>query len=276
MPEADVTICLPEAPKPYSRHFGQLVANVQSRWDARFVVASFFGPVPLELDGMYPVAQSLVPEVLDDASKRRISEAMKRFSHRLKTPFSMVWDGDGSLSTLEMMVPGRKRQPQDPEMLRVAATADMQFGGGAADVLLAGRVELVRSPNTGRVRNVLSDGEHILSLRAGDGLFSLRLAGAERLRRAFPPPALRVSVDPDAAGFAAQGRNVFAKFVVGCDAGLRPNDEVLVVDEKDALVAVGRALMVREEMLSFEKGMAVRVRQGARGHGGTADPDGDD
>ena len=270
MPGADVTICLPEAPKPYSRHYGQLVAEVQSRWDARFVVASFFGPVPLELDGMYPVAQSLVPEILDDASKRRISEAMKRFSHRLKTPFSMIWEGDGSLSALEMMVPGRKRQPQDPETLRVAATADMQFGAGAADVLLAGRVELVRSPNTGRVRNVLSDGEHILSLRAGDGLFSLRLPGAERLRRAFPPPALRVSVDADAAEFAAEGKNVFAKFVVGCDPGLRPNDEVLVVDEKDALVAVGRALMVREEMLSFEKGMAVRVRQGARAPGGAA------
>ena len=275
MPAADVTICLPDGPKPYSRHFGQLVADVQSRWDARFVVASFFGPVPLELDGMYPVAQSLVPDILDEASDRRIAEAMKRFSHRLRTPFSIIWEGAGSLSALEMLVPPRKGPPGDPEMLRVAATADMQFGAGAADVLLAGKLELVRSPNTGRVRNVLSDGEHILSLRAGDGLFSLRLPGAERLRRAFPPPALRVSVDADAAPFAAQGKNVFARFVVGCDPGLRPNDEVLVVDGQDNLVAVGRALMVKEEMAAFRKGMAVRVRQGAKGSSGAAGADGD-
>jgi 7-cyano-7-deazaguanine tRNA-ribosyltransferase len=268
MPAADVTICLPEAPKPYSRHFGQLVADVQSRWDARFVVASFFGPVPLELDGMYPVAQSLVPDDLDDASDRRIEEAMKRFSHRLKTPFSIIWEGPGSISALEMLVPPRKAPLADPEMLRVAATADMQFGAGAADALLAGHVELVRSPNTGRVRNVSADGEHILSLRAGDGLFSLRLPGAERLRRAFPPPALRVTVDADAANFAAQGKNVFAKFVKDSDPGLRPNDEVLVVDDRDILVAVGRALMVREEMAAFRKGMAVRVRQGAKGRNG--------
>jgi len=275
MPPADVTICLPEGPKPYSRHFYQTVSEIESRWDARFVVASFFGPVPLELDGMYPVAQSLVPDELDGESIRRMSEAMKRFSHRLKTPFSLVWEGPGSLSALEMMVQPRKTPLDDPEMRRVAATADMQFGAGAAKALLSGRLELVRSPNTGRVRNVLSDGQHILSLRATDGLFSLRLPGAERLRRAFPPPALRVKVDADAAVFAAQGKNVFARFVLDCDPGLRPNDEVLVVDGTDALVAVGRAFMVREEMLAFRKGMAVRVRRGAGSRGGDAENDGD-
>jgi 7-cyano-7-deazaguanine tRNA-ribosyltransferase len=264
MPSAEITVCLPEGPKPYSRYYHELVARVQDRWDARFVVASFFGPVPLELDGMYPVAQSLVPEQLDPASVQRIGDAMKRFSHRLRTPISIVWDGPGSMDALEMLASPRKDLPQDPEMLRVSATADMQFGAGAAGALLAGKVELVRSPNTGRVRNVLSDGEHLLSLRAGDGQFSLRVPGAERLRRAFPSPALRVMVDADAAEFAAQGKNVFAKFVKDCDPGLRPNDEVMVVDEKDTLAAVGRALMVRDEMLAFGRGMAVRVRQGVR------------
>jgi len=273
MPRANVTVCLPEGPKPYSRHFGPVISEVESRWDARFVVASFFGPVPLELDGMYPVAQSLVPEELDEASKRRVSEAMKRFSHRLGTQFSIIWEGPSSLQALDMMVPPRKGLPQDPQMGRVAATADMQFGAGAADALLSGNVELVLSPNTGRVRNVIVDGEHILSLRAPDGLFSLKLPGAERLRRAFLPPAFRVKVDADAAGFAAQGKNVFAKFVLDCDPDLRPGDEILVVDERDGLVAVGRAFMVREEMLAFRKGMAVRVRQGARARGSAAGVD---
>jgi len=36
-----------------------------------------------------------------------------------------------------------------------------------------------------------------------------------------------------------------------------------VVDKNDILVAVGRAQQVREEMLSFKKGIAVKVREGA-------------
>jgi 7-cyano-7-deazaguanine tRNA-ribosyltransferase len=55
-----------------------------------------------------------------------------------------------------------------------------------------------------------------------------------------------------------------AQFVVGCDEGLRPFDEVLVVDREDTLVAVGQAMMVAEEMRDFRKGMAVKVREGVQ------------
>jgi archaeosine-15-forming tRNA-guanine transglycosylase len=34
------------------------------------------------------------------------------------------------------------------------------------------------------------------------------------------------------------------------------------VDKDDALVAIGRAQMTRGEMLSFRKGVAVKVREG--------------
>jgi 7-cyano-7-deazaguanine tRNA-ribosyltransferase len=199
MPETGVMVCLPESPKPYSRHYRDLVAKVQDRWDARFVVSSFFGPVPLELDGMYPVAQSLVPARLDRESDGRIAGAMKAFSHNLRSGLSIVWEGDGSLEALEMMAPPRTAAVPDWEMLRARATAALQFGRVAADALLRGKVELVLSPNTGRVRNVLADGEHVLSLRARDGLFTLKPAGARRLLGAVPAPKLRVVVDSDAA-----------------------------------------------------------------------------
>src|SRR5206468_2076690 len=83
------------------------------------------------------------------------------------------------------------------------------------------------SKKTGRVRNVIVDGEHILSMRAHDGLFTLRLAGGEILHRAFPKPSLRVVVETETAEFNRQGKNVFAKFVRGADPNLRPMDEVL-------------------------------------------------
>ena len=142
------------------------------------------------------------------------------------------------------------------------ATADFQFGRGAADALLRGTVTYVVSKNTGRVRNVLVDGEHILSLRAEDGLFTLKAAGARRLQKAFPLPTLRVVVDPDTVTFHREGKNVFAKFVRDADPELRPGDEALVVSPADELCAVAQVTMNRREMLTFKRGVAARVREG--------------
>jgi 7-cyano-7-deazaguanine tRNA-ribosyltransferase len=99
-------------------------------------------------------------------------------------------------------------------------------------------------------------------MRASDGFFSLRIAGATKLHAMFPTPRLRVVVKQESAEFNRKGRNVFCKFVVDCDEDIRPKDEVLVVDENDQLVACGRSLLTKNEMLSFKRGLAVLVREG--------------
>ena len=109
---------------------------------------------------------------------------------------------------------------------------------------------------------MIVDGRHVLSMRAHDGLFTLRAEGGKVLHRAFPKPALRVIVEADTAEFNRQGKNVFARFVAEADPGLRPGDEVLVVDPEDRLAAVGQALLNPEEMIAFERGLAVHVREG--------------
>jgi 7-cyano-7-deazaguanine tRNA-ribosyltransferase len=108
----------------------------------------------------------------------------------------------------------------------------------------------------------MRDGAHILSVRAEDGFYTLKSEGARFLHAAFTRPTLRVVVKSDTTEFNRQGKNVMAKFVVECDPDLRPFDECLVVDESDALAAVGRTIMNREEMLAFDRGVAVRVREG--------------
>jgi predicted RNA-binding protein (TIGR00451 family) len=52
------------------------------------------------------------------------------------------------------------------------------------------------------------------------------------------------------------------------DAGdaVRPGDEVVVLDSRREVVAVGRALLNRREMLSFRTGAAVKVRRGRNRH----------
>jgi hypothetical protein len=71
----------------------------------------------------------------------------------------------------------------------------------------------------------------------------------------------------DALWIAAIGAVVFYlfnAFVTECDPEIRPMDEVMVVDQKDDLVALGRAILTRDEMFSFRTGIAVKVREGIK------------
>jgi len=139
---------------------------------------------------------------------------------------------------------------------------DWQFGAGAGAALTDGELRIESSKATGKIRTVHLDGEHVLSLRAHDGFFTLKAAGARRLKDALPAPRNRVAVKADSVPFNRAGKSVFAQFVASCDPELRPGDECLVVDEADTLVAVGQALLVAEEMADFRNGMAVKVREG--------------
>jgi predicted RNA-binding protein (TIGR00451 family) len=69
-------------------------------------------------------------------------------------------------------------------------------------------------------------------------------------------------VQDDVSSFIAKGRSVFAKHVDDCDEEIRPEEEVVVVDSKFEVLAVGRAVLTGREMEHFSKGVAVRVRRG--------------
>jgi 7-cyano-7-deazaguanine tRNA-ribosyltransferase len=258
-PEKQVLVGFEEAEKPYSRTYSKEIAGISRRVDAAYLVASFFGPVPMELDEFYPIAQSVVPKELDPCVADRVTRTMERHAHSHGYPLAVMWDGEETLEFLADIAPGPGRD--DMDLLRCSAVLDMQFGRGAADILKGHEVKFVKSRNTGKIRNVIVDGVHVLSMRAHDGRFTLRLEGAELLSKVLPPPTMRVTIHDDAVEFAAKGANVFAKFVLDCDPEIRPGDDVFIVDSSDRVVATGRALMVREEMRAFKTGMAVRVRE---------------
>jgi len=261
-PANKVLVGFADANKPYSRVYEKEMAEISEDSDAHFLIMSPFGPVPIELDEAYPIAQSLFPRTPDMEMSAHIDELMERFSHYQEYGMCVVYDGNETRDMLRMLSTGPSTFNID--LARVRAVADYQFGKGAADHLLLGQVEINKSKNTGKIRTVLADGEHILSMRAPDGFFSLKPAGGERLRKGFPSPRLRVIVNQDSVPFNREGKNVFCNFVVDCDPDLVPMDEVLVVDESDSLLAIGRTLLIRSEMLAIKKGLAVKVREGVK------------
>ncbi len=64
----------------------------------------------------------------------------------------------------------------------------------------------------------------------------------------------------EVAQFIAEGRSVFAKHIKSVDSQLRAGDEILIVDEQDQLLAVGKANLSPQEMLELTHGVAVKTR----------------
>jgi 7-cyano-7-deazaguanine tRNA-ribosyltransferase len=267
IPTNMTVVCMPEPgnrTQSFEEHYSEELSKIWNIADAHIVFQTMFGPVPIELSNIYPFGQTVIePELAKELAESEVNILrMEQYSHGLKSEFSIVWTDEHTLEDLQALARAENRFKIDPA--RIRAIADYQFGPGAAECLLTGNLEFVKSKNTGKIRNIISDGEHILSLRAGDGLFTLKKAGAVRLHNAFEKPRMRVSVDSEVAEFNRSGKNVFAKFVKTCDPELRPGDEVLITDEEDSLVAIGRLILTCSEMDVFNTGIAVRVREGMK------------
>jgi 7-cyano-7-deazaguanine tRNA-ribosyltransferase len=191
-------------------------------------VHSQFGNISLYLDETYPVAQSLFP--------------------------GEYFEGSWDIEKFE------KAEWKDFLLNKVDYVFNYQFGKPLYSILDRNQISLLRSKNTGKIRTVLYGGEPILSLRATDGLFSLNMGGARLLHKNFQYPDHRVVVDPETSDFIREGKNIFAKFVDDADPSIRPHDEVIVVDRDDNFISYGRALLNRDEMIQFERGIAVKNR----------------
>ncbi len=76
------------------------------------------------------------------------------------------------------------------------------------------------------------------------------------------PQRLWIEIQEEAEPFVAKGKSVFAKHVIDADEEIRPQEEVIVVNEKGEVLAVGRAILSGNEMKTFRRGVAVRVRRG--------------
>ncbi len=235
--------------EPDNKPYGDKLGSLDPAMD--HAVISAIGPVPIGLDEAYPFAQSVLPRLdgLDHGHMGWVGTTKDLFLEA--HAFVPAIPGGGS-----------KEGKVDFDRLRVIRTADWQFGAGAGAALTAGDLRIEKSRSTEKIRTVHLDGKHILSLRAHDGFWTLKLAGAQVLLATFAAPANRVVVGADSVPFNRAGKSVFAQFVKSCDTALRPGDECLVVDETDRLIAVGQVLLNAEEMSDFQHGMAVRVREG--------------
>ena len=151
---------------------------------------------------------------------------------------------------------------ENSSLRRVQTIADYQFGEGVGTGIFPESCTFILS-TTGRIRQILDGGVRLATVRAADGRLTLGIEGAKRLRTLLPAPHYRVVIRDDVAGFVAQGKNAFAKHVIASDPTIRAGDDVLVVSGNDRLIACGSASVSGAEMIAFNYGVAVKVRQGS-------------
>jgi predicted RNA-binding protein (TIGR00451 family) len=151
---------------------------------------------------------------------------------------------------------------QTAALRKIRSVADYQFGKGVGKIVFPKDVEIARSKGTGRIRYVYLDGKRLVTLRPTNGLFSLSLEGARRIVKGVEPLRMWVRVEKEAEPFIIRGRSVFAKHVVDADEEIRPKEEVIIVDEENEVLAVGKAILTGREMKAFKRGVAVKVRRG--------------
>jgi len=150
----------------------------------------------------------------------------------------------------------------ESSLRRIRSIADYQYGAGVGDLLFPENVEIQYSPATGRIRYVILNGERIATLRPTDGMLSISVNAARGVKQHATSARCFVTVRSDVAKFVAEGKDLFAAHVVKADEDICAKDEVIVLNEVDEVIAVGRAMLSSAEMMAFKTGVAVKVRHG--------------
>ena len=145
---------------------------------------------------------------------------------------------------------------------RIRKIADYQFGRGVGEKLFPKEVEIVRSKRTGKIKYIYFNGTLLATLNPSTGLFTLTIEGAKRVLAAMQPKRLWVQISDEAVPFVERGSDVFVKHIINLDEEIRPGEEVIVIDGKGEVIAVGRAILSGIEMKVFKRGVAVKVRRG--------------
>ena len=151
-----------------------------------------------------------------------------------------------------------RRKPLEIELVRMWGILAYQFDPIVASSLLTPKesIEVITS-SKGEIRYVIRNGKRILTLRPSSGTFSISLEAAEIIVKVSNSPKYRVIIKEDRE---LKG-SILARDVMKADVGIRPSDEVIVVNQDDKVIGVGRAKVPGDFMKLLSYGEVVRLRE---------------
>lgn len=271
-PIGEVVVLLPcSMKKPYSNSKSHQKFRKITRSFQELVITSPFGICPRELENTFPI-QSYDVAVTGDWSQDEIAtsgELLKEYVKGKKV-VANVHGGyekvcreyldecvyvckDGrptspdSLYNLRMELKNYQKINRREKILNeLRSIAIYQFGKKAKDfipdnVSLKGRYH----------KKIFENKEQIAILNRDSGLYSLNLAGGEKLAELGMNI---VNID-----FNLETNTVFTPGISKADHNIIPQDEVVVVKD-DTIVGVGKAVLTGKEMEICENGVGVKIK----------------
>ena len=265
---------------PWRETIGGIVANMVRDWPRIFpVIYTPIGLIPYQLEDLNPFAHLIAPNY----EYWGVSDEIKKSSEELATWDCIFWDAskyedlfeDNFELEAQKQIGGLgKKMPDGEGSIRDVNRHNQLYGicdkiniftGLGHEVIhsIANRLSFVMS-RTRRVNNILLDGVHIFSQRLTDGGLSFTNDGAKWVHKSMNGQNCMpiVVVDGDAEPFIRDGRNVMHGFILRCDGSPKNGMPCLITNELGELVGHGISQCGSTEMLSFRKGIAVKVRGG--------------
>lgn len=144
----------------------------------------------------------------------------------------------------------------DP-VLKLKYTIDALFGNGVSKKLPKD-LSIIFSKKTGRIREVHHAGNLLCTLRIDGGLaitpyFAQILLKIKKFRHNC------VEIDEESKPFVEEGKSVFCKHVVWAGKNILIGADVPILYHNE-VIAVGRAIVNAEMMMTLKRGVAVKVR----------------
>ncbi len=147
--------------------------------------------------------------------------------------------------------------------LKLKHTVDALFGNGVSKYV-PHNIEMSFSRRTGRIRSVYYNGDLLCTLRIDGGL-AITSKFAQMLLKSKKFRSNCLSVSKDAVPFVRDGKSVFCKHVSWCGKSVKIASDTPVLYEEQ-VIAVGKAVLSSEMILSMKRGVAVKVRDSLKRH----------
>jgi uncharacterized protein with predicted RNA binding PUA domain len=141
--------------------------------------------------------------------------------------------------------------------LKLKHTIDALFGIGVSKHLPKD-IEITFSKKTGRIREVYHSKKLLCTLRIDGGL-AITPYFAQILLKSKKFHQNCIEIDDDSKPFVQEGKSVFCKHVSWAGKNILIGSDVPVLFQ-NKVIAVGRAIVNSEMMMTLKRGVAVKVR----------------
>lgn len=146
----------------------------------------------------------------------------------------------------------------DPKK-KFSITLDVLFCSNVSSYFPLDRLEFTFSKRTGKIKHVMLDGKILATLRS-DGGFALTLEGAKILLRDERTKEICIVVKNNISQFIREGSSVFCKHVVNCGSNINVGSEVIILNEDNELLGVGKSILPSKLITLLKRGIAAKVR----------------